>query len=131
MCFRGQQTDFSNVNWPKTELIVNFVCLVCVLIAGIIESTNMWRWDYSRGSPLNYNGGIQNNGRYGAYGRRYGGMYGMMGGYNRGMGLTQGLQFNSYCMQYPRECQAYMSMLAGYNTYFGKCTAIFTVTFET
>jgi len=114
------QLIFSNVNWPKTELIVNFVCLVCVLIAGIIESTNMWRWDYSRGSPLNYNGGIQNNGRYGAYGRRYGGMYGMMGGYNRGMGLTQGLQFNSYCMQYPRECQAYMSMLAGYNTYFGK-----------
>ena len=52
MCFRGQQTDFSNVNWPKTELIVNFVCLVCVLIAGIIESTNMWRWDYSRASPL-------------------------------------------------------------------------------
>ena len=87
------------------------------MIAGILESTNLWRWDYTYGSPLNYNGGIRPERR------RMGGMGGgsmmMMGGYRRGMGLTQGLQFQSYCRMYPRDCQDYMSMLAGYNTYFG------------
>ena len=48
---------FSSVNWPKVELIVNSICSIFILCAGIIESMHLWRWDYSYGSPLTYNGG--------------------------------------------------------------------------
>ena len=84
-------------------------------MAGVIESTNLWRWDYSYGSPMNYNGGVRTTGYYG------GGYMGNnnYGGYRRGMGLTQKMNFQSYCMRYPRDCQDYLSMMAGYNTYFG------------
>ena len=99
------------------ELIVNFVCVICTLIAGIIESMHLWRWDYSYGSPLTYNGGMSQQRMYGGVGGRRIGM--MMGGYNRGLSMHQGMRFRAYCATYPRDCQDVMSMMVGYNTYFG------------
>ena len=83
----------------------------------MLESVHLWRWDYTNGSPINYSGPIRNQNRYGS--AMYGGRSGY-GGYQRGMGLNARMNFQAYCGRYPRDCQNYMAMLAGYNVYFGK-----------
>ena len=127
---RSSQFDmqFRNVNWPRNEFIVNVLCAILFLLGGVLETLNVWRWDYSHGSPMSYNGGIKN---IGYYGRRYMGVtsYGQYGGYGgygggmmklRGMSLMQKINYQAHCMRYPRYCRDYHSMLAGYSTYLGK-----------
>jgi len=125
----GFHYNYANVNWPRIELIVNFLCAILFLFGGVLETLNVWRWDYSHGSPMSYNGGIKN---IGYYGRRYMGVtsYGQYGGYGgygggqgmmkmRGMSLMQKINYQAHCMRYPRYCRDYHSMLAGYSTYLG------------
>ena len=112
---------FSHINWPKSELIFNLLCLLSYLVAGVLESVHLWRWDYTNGSPINYAGPMRNQNRYGS--AMYGGRSGY-GGYQRGMGLNARMNFQAYCGRYPRDCQNYMAMLAGYNVYFGKSFAV-------
>jgi len=120
----GYHFNFGHINWPKSELIFNLLCLLSYLVAGVLESVHLWRWDYTNGSPINYSGPIRNQNRYGS--AMYGGRSGY-GGYQRGMGLNARMNFQAYCGRYPRDCQNYMAMLAGYNVYFGN--HIFAVVF--
>ena len=64
---------------------------------------------------------MRDQNRYGS--AMYGGRSGY-GGYQRGMGLNARMNFQAYCGRYPRDCQNYMAMLAGYNVYFGKSQSI-------
>lgn len=73
---------------------------------------------------------MRNQNRYGS--AMFGG-YNGYGGYQRGMGLNARMNFQAYCGRYPRDCQNYMAMLAGYNVYFGRSARVpqrFTMSFR-
>nr|CAB3262587.1 uncharacterized protein LOC100180658 [Phallusia mammillata] len=105
----GQHLEYPHVAWPTVELQFNVVATIFILFASILEASNVWRWDMSRGF------GAGTIGLGGA-----GGTSSLSGyGYRPGMTFSQSLNFNSYCSRYPNDCTDYFSLLTGHNSYYG------------
>jgi len=95
--------------WPTYELYFNSFMIVWFFTAAMIESFNVWRWNYGpyKANPNQPISGMGMNG------------YGQYGGVNsNGYTYTSGWDPKMYCRQRPVECQEYMKALVYYNPYY-------------
>ncbi|XP_078484646.1 uncharacterized protein LOC100180658 [Ciona intestinalis] len=107
----GHHLSYPHVAWPKMEFLFNLGMAAVILFAAILEAANVWRWDMTQGIVGGMAGGFGGTGGLNSQLSGY--------GYQQGMSMTQSINFNSYCVRYPRDCTDYFGLLTGHNSYLG------------
>jgi len=93
--------------WPTYELYFNVTMLFWFFTAAMIESFNVWRWNYG---PYKQPISPSQSGNPG-------GMYGADIGMNN-QHYYNGWDYKQYCRQRPTECHEFLNALVLYNPYF-------------
>jgi len=93
--------------WPSYELYFNATMIFWFFTAAMIESFNLWRWNYGPyKEPVNHAG-------HSAPSTMYGGAVS-----SNNQHYYQGWDPKLYCRQRPQECHDYMNAVIYYNPYY-------------
>lgn len=71
MFLLGWHFSYRSIAWPGVELWYNLLGLVAMILAAVLQSMHVWRWDYRNGlplqsqMPLGYTGSRQNGMNWG------------------------------------------------------------------